>query len=128
MNQYKFESGFNIRLLIIGLSVVLLISYGIFNARNLIIGPKIEILSPTSTTETIETSENTISVKGIVKNMSFLSLNGRAISANTEGYFDEKLILSLGMNIIEIKARDRFKNEVQKTIKVYYKEQEEIKI
>lgn len=119
MNQYKFESGFNIKLFIIIVSIFLLVSYGIFNARNLIIGPTIEIFSPT---DNIETTENVLTIKGKASNISFLSLNERPIFVNTEGLFEEKLLLSPGSNIIEIKAKDRFKKEVFKTIKVYYKQ------
>jgi len=119
MNQYKFESGFNIKLFIIIVSIFLLVSYGIFNARNLIMGPTIEIFSPT---DNIETTENILTIKGKAGNISFLSLNERPIFVNTEGLFEEKLLLSPGSNIIEIKAKDRFKKEVFKTIKVYYKQ------
>jgi len=119
MNQYKFESGFNIKLFVITISVLLLISYGIFNARNLIMGPTIEIFNPT---EISETSENLFIVKGIAKNIAFLSLNEKPIFTNTEGMFQEKLLLSPGFNIIEIRAKDRFKKEILKTIKIYYKQ------
>lgn len=119
MNQYKFERGFNIKLFIIIFSVFLLVSYGIFNARNLIIGPVIEIFSPA---KDMETEENTFTVKGRVKNMTFLSMNEKPIFVDTEGLFEEKLLLSPGSNIIEIEARDRFKNETQKIVKIYYKQ------
>ena len=120
MRQYEFESGFNIRLFVVIVSALLLISYGIFNARNLIIGPTIEIFSPAAT-ET-ETAENVITVKGRAKNITFISLNERPIFVDPEGLFEEKLLLSPGSNIIEIKARDRFKKETLKTIKIYYKQ------
>lgn len=119
MNYYKFEGGFNIKRLIIIGSVLLLVSYGIFNARNLIMGPEIEIFSPN---QNIETGQNVVAIKGKVKNMTFLSLNQKPIFVDMEGLFEEKLLLSPGSNIIEIKATDRFKNEIQKTIQVYYKE------
>lgn len=119
MNKYKFESGFNIKLFIILFSVVLLVSYGIFNSRNLIIGPEIEMFSPA---KDMETAENVLVIKGKVKNMTYLSLNEKPIFVDTEGLFEEKLLLSPGSNIIEIEAKDRFKNEVQKTVKVYYKQ------
>lgn len=119
MNKYKFERGFNVRCFVIVLSVLLLISYGIFNARNLIIGPTIEIYSPTENTET---TENTATIKGKAGNIAFISLNERPISVNLEGLFEEKLLLSPGSNTIEIKAVDRFKKETKKTIEIYYKQ------
>jgi hypothetical protein len=119
MNKYKFERGFNIRRFVIILSVVLLVSYGIFNARNLIIGPTIEIFSPA---KDIETGDNVITVNGKAENITFISLNEKPISVDTEGLFDETLLLSPGSNTIQIKARDRFKKEIVKTVKVYYKQ------
>jgi len=125
MNIYKFErglsaqSGFNIRLFVVIVSVLLLVSYGIFNARNLIIGPTIEIFSPV---RDMETEENILTIKGVAKNVAFISIGGRPIFIDKEGSFEEKLLLSLGSNIIEIRARDRFKKEILKTIKIYYKQ------
>ena len=119
MNQYKFESGFNVRRFVIILSIFLLISYGIFNARNLIMGPVIEIFSPT---KDMETEENTLVVSGRARNITFISLNEKPIFVDTGGLFEEKLLLSPGSNMIQIKARDRFKKEVLKTINIYYKQ------
>ncbi|MFA6269598.1 MAG: hypothetical protein WC657_00070 [Candidatus Paceibacterota bacterium] len=119
MNCYKFESGFNIKLFLIIASVLLLVTYGIFNARNLITGPTVEIFSPAENTET---TENNIEIKGQAKNTAFLSLNEKPIFVDKEGVFSEKLLLSPGSNIIEIKAKDRFKKELTKTIKIYYKQ------
>lgn len=117
-NQYKFGKCFNVRLCVIISSVVLLVSYGIFNARNLIIGPTIEVFT---STQSPEIGSNVFTVNGRAKNIAFISLNERPISVNTEGIFEEKLLLSPGPNIIEIKARDRFKNETKKTLNIYYK-------
>jgi len=119
MNQYKFERGFNIKLFVITASIILLVSYGLFNARNLIMGPTIEIFTPAPN---LETEQNILVIKGRAKNISFLSLNEKPIFVDTEGLFEEKLLLSLGSNIIEIRAKDRFKKEVLETIKVYYKQ------
>ncbi len=119
MNQYKFERGFNIKLFVITASIILLVSYGLFNARNLIMGPTIEIFTPTPN---LETEQNILVIKGRAKNISFLSLNEKPIFVDTEGLFEEKLLLSPGSNIIEIRAKDRFKKEILKTIKIYYKQ------
>lgn len=121
MEHYKFKgAGFNVKLLLIVISILFLVSYGIFNAREVLFGPTIEIFSPTTTEG--ETRENTITIKGRAKNVVFLSINERPIFIDTEGLFEEKLLLTPWFNIIEIKGRDRFKNEVQKTIKIYYKQ------
>jgi hypothetical protein len=111
------ERGFNIKVFTIILAVILLICYGLYNARDLILGPTIDITSPS---HFIETTENTIIIKGVAKNVTFISLNERPISIDTEGNFEEKLLLSTGSNIIKLKGRDRFKKEVVQTLEVYY--------
>lgn len=117
MEKYNFEKGFNVKRLIVFLGVLVILGYGLFNARSLIMGPTLEIFSPT---KDLETSENPINIKGQVKNATFVSLNEKPISVDTEGFFEEKLLLSAGFNTIQLKAKDRFKNEVVKNIKVYY--------
>ena len=97
--------------------VLLFIVYGVFNARNFLFGPSIEIIEPTGE---ILTQEALISIKGFAKNTSFLKLNDRSIYTDKEGYFSEKLLLSRGYNIIEIKGKDRFKNETKREFRVYY--------
>jgi hypothetical protein len=119
MNKYKFERGFNIKRFVIILSVILLVSYGIFNARNLLLGPNVELFSPTNNTET---NENIANINGRAQNITFISLNEKPIFVDREGMFQEKLLLSPGSNTIQVKARDRFKNEVMKTITIYYKQ------
>jgi len=119
MNQYKFKSGFNIKRFVIILSVFLLVAYGVFNSRNLLIGPTIELFSPTKDTET---DNNVLTIDGRAQNITYISLNEKPISVDKEGLFQEKLLLSPGSNIIEIKAEDQFKKETMKTIEVYYKQ------
>jgi hypothetical protein len=118
MKEYKLEEGFNIRLFVIILSVCLLVAYGLFNARNLIFGPSIEIWSPV--TKELNTNENIITIKGNVKNATFLRVNGRAMTVDVDGNFSEKLLLTPGFNVINIQAVDRFKKEEGETIKIFY--------
>jgi hypothetical protein len=119
MNKYKFQKKFNIKYFAIVLIVVLLVSYGLFNARSLILGPQVEIFSPTNNTET---TENLTDIHGKAENISFISLNEKQIFIDKEGVFQEKLLLKPGSNIIQIKARDRFKKEIVKILKIYYKQ------
>lgn len=115
-NLLRQEFGFNIKVFLIVFSIALLIFYGLFNARSIILGPSIDVYTPKTNSET---TENTLIIKGKAKNATLISLNQRPISIDKNGLFEEKLLLSPGSNIIEIKVRDRFKNEVSKTLKVY---------
>lgn len=47
-------------------------------------------------------------VKGSGLEVSRLELNGRPIYTDQNGFFEEELILAPGLNIIELKADDRF--------------------
>lgn len=118
MNQYKFEKGFNIKKFVVVISAIILVAYGFFNARNLLIGPVVEIWSPISNSETWD---NMIVVKGRAQNITSLRLNEKPIFVDTDGIFQEKMLLSPGLNTIEVKAEDRFKKEITKTITMYYK-------
>ncbi len=123
MSCYKLKSGFNVKLFVIWMSILMLVSYGFFNARNLIMGPTLEIFTPAKDTET---ANNVLVVKGRAKNITFISLNEKPIFVDTDGLFEDKLLLSPGSNLIEVKAKDRFQNEVVKTVKIYYTEEAEI--
>lgn len=118
-----FESGFNLKRFLIWLALVFIIAYGLFNARNLIFGPSIDIINPPLSE--FETKENTITIKGKVENVSYLSLNEKQITVDTDGYFEEAVLLSPSFNTIEIKAMDRFKNETKKILKIYLLEKTE---
>ena len=112
------EIGFGLRKFIIAFAACLLIFYGLYNARYLIFGPKIAIISPQSPEQVSE--EKTLNLIGNVKNMTSLTVNGSQIFADPQGNFHETLLLLPGANYIEIKASDRFKNETKKTLYIYY--------
>lgn len=61
--------------------------------------------------ETLNNSH--MSVEGKARNAAKLTLNGRPIYTDEEGRFEEDLILSAGLNIIEVKAEGRFGSEVK---------------
>jgi hypothetical protein len=117
MTTYNYNEGFNVKKVVASVAVLLLIVYGVFNARKLIEGPQIEVFEPTNG---VEMRSNPISIKGVAKNITFLSLNEKPIAIDTAGIFEEKLLLSPGYNTIRIYAKDRFKQDTVKEIKIYY--------
>jgi len=98
-------NNFRWRLLVAGALIMLVAWYGFFQARHLIFGPVVEIETPT---EGLVTRHPTIDLKGQVKNVQEIKVNGRAITITPSGDFDEKLSLSSRYNLITIEARDRF--------------------
>jgi hypothetical protein len=103
--------------ILIGL-FILLTSYSLFEARALIIGPQIWITSPKNG----GTFENSlVTMEGQSRNIAWISLNGRQIFTDESGAWNEKVIVSPGLSIMTVSARDRFGRETHKSVQVVLK-------
>ncbi len=98
---------------------LIIISYSVFQASKIIMGPKINLTSPENG---MTFSNALIEIEGTAKNISYLNLNGRPIFTDKNGRFNEKFLLSPGYNIIKLDARDKFKNYTEKTLELVLKE------
>jgi len=97
---------------IVGIAIIF---YAVYQARNLIRGPILEITEPQNG-ETFSTP--LIDISGQIKNISFIYLNDRQIFTTPEGNFSEKLLLSLGYNIMTLRATDKFGRETRKILEL----------
>ncbi len=89
--------------------------YSLFEARNIIRGPIIEVFEPLDGS----TIENPlIEIRGAAQNISSISLNDRKITVDTEGVFSEKLLLSPGYNIIKLSVSDKFGRQKEKMLEL----------
>ncbi len=79
--------------------------YALFQSRNLILGPSLTITTPPHTRAS---NEPIITIEGVARNISFLSLNDAQIFVTKEGVFSEKLIVQPGYTIMKLAAQDRF--------------------
>jgi hypothetical protein len=100
------------------LAILVIIGYGTFRAKNLALGPSVEILSPQNG---VTVDDPLIEVRGTAKNISFLSLNGNKIFTDESGAYDEKILLATGYNIVTLKAEDRFGRSVVKQLQLISK-------
>lgn len=89
--------------------------YALFQGRFLILGPRIILNTPI---EESMVDAGAIVASGVVKNVSSLTLNDRLIYTDTEGRFEEKLVVSRGINIIKLVGKDRFGRETEKLVRV----------
>jgi len=106
---------FNPKHISLAVLFALLVIYSGYQARTLIIGPRVWIESP----EDGEVLQSRIvSMEGRAKNISWISLNGRQIFTDEEGYWDEELIVSEGISIMSVKVRDRFGRESEKRVRI----------
>ncbi|MDB5204844.1 MAG: seg [Candidatus Taylorbacteria bacterium] len=107
----------NLRTIAIIIFFLLFVLYAGFETLKLFLGPSLVIDNPKDLSTVTDPS---VTVSGKVKRVSYITLNDRQIFADTEGHFEDKLLLLPGYNIIEIAVRDRFNKEVDKTLKIWY--------
>ena len=94
---------------------VLFFLYVLFQARFLILGPQVWVSYPKDG-EVVANS--IIMMSGVARNAAWLTLNGRQIFTDEEGVWSEKLIVSPGLSIMTVSARDRFGRETEKIVRI----------
>jgi len=94
---------------------VVLLGYVLFQARFIILGPRVWIDSPA---DGAVVTEPIVTLSGRAENAAWLSLNGSQIYTDQKGLWSEKLPLSEGPSIMEVRVRDRFGREAAKRITI----------
>ena len=108
---------------IVGFSVffILIILYAIFISKDLIFGIKIKDVN---LSDGAVFADNIIKINGNAKNAIKLTLNGREISIDQEGNWNETIALLPGYNIVTIKAIDKFGYVGEKNYQLIFKNNE----
>ncbi|HEV7424188.1 MAG TPA: hypothetical protein VGO21_03280 [Candidatus Paceibacterota bacterium] len=91
--------------------------YAFFGSHNLIYGVKIKNVN---IADGSKVTNAVMEVKGNAKNATHVTLDGREISVDDNGNFDETIALLPGYNIISIKAKDKFGYSDEKNYKLMY--------
>ena len=103
---------------------IFIIVFAFFRSKNLIFGVKIKDVNIITTEalpmDSIGKASGIRKITGNTKNATSLVLNGREISINQQGDFDETIALLSGYNIINIKAQDKFGHSDEKNYKLIY--------
>lgn len=89
--------------------------YVYLQSYNVLRGPIINIKSPING-ETYNGPD--LSISGLAKNISKISMDGRPIFMTKNGEFNEKLMLFKGYNIIILSANDKFGKKIEKRLEV----------
>jgi hypothetical protein len=105
------------RRIVVVIFFLLLIGYGLFQTKNLILGPNIAIASPLNGAAV---GLNPVEVKGQADRIAFISLNGEQIFTDKDGNFSQKLLLTHGYNIIRLEAQDKFGRTIEKVLNLVY--------
>jgi hypothetical protein len=101
---------FFVKLFLFFLIIGVFAGYLVFQLKNNLKSSVIEILEPRGA----DFKNSGIVFKGRARNISFLEINGRPILFQASGDFEESLLLSEGLNNIEIKGRNKFGKEIVK--------------
>lgn len=112
------ETKFYLKAIIISIFLICLFSYGAFEIWNYATGPKIIVSSPTNG---LAVSESLINIDGQGKNTKLITLNDRPLVVDEQGNFSEKVLLSYGYNVLELKAEDRFGKKTERQLQIVYK-------
>lgn len=91
--------------------------YAFLGAKALIFGVKIKNVD---LADGARVTESVQKVTGNAKNAVNLTLNGREISIDEDGNFDETIALLPGYNVISIRAVDKFGNIDEKNYQITY--------
>jgi hypothetical protein len=94
---------------------ILLVSYSLYQARALLIGPRIWITSPE---DGQVVSDPSVVIEGQSRNIAWISLNDHQIFTDEEGRWSEKLIVSEGVSIMTVEASDRFGRDIKKSVRI----------
>lgn len=103
-----------VRALGITLIILGILAYALFQARFFIEGPEITLTSPQNELQ----NEQVIEISGQAKNITEITLNGKTIHTDEEGFFTEALVLPNGYTIMTLSAEDRYgrKASVSRTL------------
>ncbi|MDB5194197.1 MAG: seg [Parcubacteria group bacterium] len=104
----------------LGIGFLALIAlYALFQARYIILGPEVSLISPT---DGFVSTTSLITISGTARNTTFTSLDDRPIFLDESGHFSETLLAPEGISTIIVKARDRFGRETEKTLRIVVNE------
>ncbi len=91
--------------------------FAFFGSKDLIFGVRIKNVSLANGATL---NDSVLKVTGNAKNATNLILNGREISIDQKGNFDETIALLSGYNVIDIRAEDKFGNTDNRDYKLMY--------
>ncbi len=92
--------------------LVLLASYGVYQAREYLRGPHIVI-------EEKQADGLLLRIGGQAERIAFLSLQGKQIFTDENGHWQETILLLPGYNSIQLAATDRFGRKTEEHTEAY---------
>ena len=106
-----------LKITLVSVFFILIVVFAFFNSKDLIFGVKIKNVN---LIDSLKVSDSIFEITGTAKNAVKLTLNGREISVNQAGRFDETIAFLSGYNLVEITAQDKFGHVDKKNYQVIY--------
>ena len=106
-----------IKITSVSILFLFIILYAFFRSKDLIFGVKIKNVN---IVDGSKVTNNIMNITGTARNATDLALNGREISVDQQGNFNETIALLSGYNVISIRAQDKFGNIDEKDYKLIY--------
>lgn len=94
---------------------MIIIAYALWRSFSYARGPHITIIEPRNHSSTAST---TIQVVGRVERANQITLNGKAITIDEQGNFNETVVIFSGANILTLVAHDQFNRTVSEQVRV----------
>lgn len=98
---------------------LLVVLYTLYQARALILGPRISIENPI---DGATVNSPVVTIEGWARDTAWLNLNGRQIFTDESGSWSEKLIVQEGVSIMTVHAQDRFGRETEERLHIVFKQ------
>lgn len=104
-----------LRIIVAVVVILIIVIYAIWRSLNYARGPAITITSPANGSS-VDTE--TVEITGSAARVNNLIMNGRSISVDQQGNFDETVIIFSGTNKITFTASDQFGRSVSKELDI----------
>ena len=106
-----------LKLISLGLLFIVIIGYGIWRGRDLIFGIKLSVTGVTNN-ETVK--ESVLNLSGSAYHAIAITVDGRTVSIEEDGSWQDPIALVPGYNIITVSAKDKFDRIISQTFTVNY--------
>lgn len=106
-----------IKRILFALFVLIVLGYALFEARNILYGPRIQLLQNDGP---IVVQEQTVVIAGTAQNVVSITLSGNPVFIDEEGAFVESRTLSPGLNRLTFEAQDKFGRTTTEVLEIVY--------
>ena len=110
-----------IRAAVFTFAILILAGYATFAMHDFILGPSLTVIEPANGSTFSDPAVKSIKIKGVVKRIQDISLNGRSITIDDKGNFDETVLLAPGYNVFTFVVKDKFGRSREYRLEYTYK-------